>query len=260
LSSATVGTAPAVQLDGVAVTLGGRTIWHGASFDLGRGEFAGIVGPNGSGKTTLLRLVLGQLRPSAGRVTVLGGAPHLGNRAVGLVPQRRQLVSDLAVRGRDLVLLGLVGHRWGFGRASAAEQQQVADALAAVGATDYADEPIGVLSGGQQQRLLIAQALVNDVQLLLLDEPLASLDVRSGHEVITLATDICRQRGVTTLIVTHDLNPLLPTLDRIVYILDRQPCCGTVDEVVCDDLLSRLYGTPLRVLQTPDGERFVQGA
>ena len=225
-----------------------------------QGALFGLIGPNGTGKTTLLRLLLGQVRPSAGRVTVLGAPPKRGNARIGYVPQRRTLEADLALRGRDLVLLGLTGHRWGFARASAAERAAVDDALQAVGAAAYADKPVGILSGGEQQRLLIAQALLTDPRLLLLDEPLASLDLRSQHEIIHLVDNLRRERSIAVVFVAHDLNPLLEVLDSLIYILDGQPVAGTLDEVLESDLLSRLYATDVHVHRTPDGHRFVVGA
>jgi zinc/manganese transport system ATP-binding protein len=250
----------AVVLDDAAVALGGRTIWQHASLSIAQGAFFGLIGPNGTGKTTLLRVLLGQIKPSAGSVMVLGAPPRRGNAAIGYVPQRRTLEADLALRGRDLVLLGLVGHRWGFARASASEQHAVADALEAVGAADYADEPVGILSGGEQQRLLIAQALLTHPKLLLLDEPLASLDLRSQHEIIHLVDSLRRERNIAVLFVAHDLNPLLEVLDSLIYILDGQPKCGALDDVLQSDLLSRLYATDVHVHRTPDGHRFVVGA
>jgi zinc/manganese transport system ATP-binding protein len=230
-----------------------------ATFSIKRGECVALLGPNGSGKTTMLRVILGQLNPTTGHVTVLGAPPQRGNRAIGLVPQRRDLVSDLSIRSRDLVLLGINGYRWGFGRARPEELRQMARALQAVGALDFADEPISSLSGGQQQRVFIAQALVDDVQVLLLDEPLASLDLRSQHEIVALISAIHRSRGVTTLIVTHDLNPMISIIDRVLYILDEHPRCGSIAEVVNADLLSRLYGTAIHVLQTAEGDLFIRG-
>jgi zinc/manganese transport system ATP-binding protein len=235
-------------------------VWSKATFSIKRGECVALLGPNGSGKTTMLRVVLGQLRPTAGHVTVLEAPPQAGNRAIGLVPQRREIVSDLSIRSRDLVLLSINGHRWGLGRTRADELQQMTCALQAVGALDFADEPVASLSGGQQQRIFIAQALVDDVQVLLLDEPLASLDLRSQHEIVALISAIHRSRGVTTVIVTHDLNPIMSIIDRVLYILDGHLRCGSITEVVNADLLSRLYGTAIDVVRTSDGGLFIRGA
>jgi zinc/manganese transport system ATP-binding protein len=260
---AAAGPAPGATLvafDQAAVVLGRRTIWSRADFELGAGQFVGLIGPNGTGKTTLLRVLLGQVPLASGRVRVLGRPPGRGNPAIGYVPQRRSLASDLAVRGYDLVLLGLVGHRWGFGPASAAERRAVEEALEAVGASAYADQPVGVLSGGEQQRLLIAQALLTHPRLLLLDEPLASLDLKSQHEIVHLVETIRLERRMSVILVAHDLNPLLELLDGIIFILDGQVVAGGRDEVVRTDLLSRLYQTPVHVHVTADGHRFVVGA
>src|SRR3982074_2180967 len=174
----------AVVLEDASVAVGGRRIWQHANLSIARGALVGLIGPNGTGKTTLLRVLLGQVRPSAGSVTVLGRPARRGNAQIGYVPQRKTLEADLALRGFDLVLLGLVGHRWGVGPAAAHDRTRVAEALAAVGAQNFADQPVGVLSGGEQQRLLIAQALLTNPQLLLLDEPLASLALRSPPETV----------------------------------------------------------------------------
>jgi zinc/manganese transport system ATP-binding protein len=249
-----------VAFDQVSVAFGRHTIWTDATFRLGAGEFVGVIGPNGTGKTTLLRVLLGQVPVAGGRVRVLGQPPGRRNPAIGYVPQRRSLASDLAVRGYDLVLLGMVGHKWGFGRASAAERRAVDEALEAVGAAEYADRPVGLLSGGQQQRLLIAQALLTNPRLLLLDEPLASLDIKSQHEIVHLVDAIRRERHTTILLVAHDLNSMLELLDGIVFILDGRIVAGSLDEVVRSDVLSQLYDTPVHVHVTSDGHRFVVGA
>jgi zinc/manganese transport system ATP-binding protein len=251
---------PAVTFENVGVELGGRTIWSDATFTVTQGEFIGLIGANGTGKTTLLRVLLGQLRPLRGRIEVLGAPPRRGNRAIGYVPQRRTLELDLAVRGFDFVMLGLTGHRWGLGWASRDERRTVQEALEAVEALPFADEPVGVLSGGEQQRLLIAQALVTQPRLLLLDEPLASLDLRSQHEIVALVNRICRERQVTVFLVAHDLNRLLGVLDRVIYLLDGCPVAAALEEVIQPELLTRLYRAPVRVVRSTDGERFVIGA
>jgi zinc/manganese transport system ATP-binding protein len=255
-----IASEAAVIFEDASVRLGRRTIWQHASFRVAQGQLVGLIGPNGTGKTTLLRVLLGQVTLSAGRARVLGAPPRRGNPAIGYVPQRRTVEADLALRGRDLVLLGLIGHRWGFGPASAAERGAVAKALEAVEAVDFADQPVGLLSGGEQQRLLIAQALLTYPQLLLLDEPLANLDLRSSHEIVHLVDGLRRQRNITVVLVAHDLNPLLEVLDSLVYIADGIPRAGSLDEVLRADLLSHLYATQVHVHHTADGHRYVVGA
>jgi zinc/manganese transport system ATP-binding protein len=252
--------AAVVAFDNASVAFGRRTIWACANFKLKPGAFVGIIGPNGTGKTTLLRVLLGQVPLARGCLQVLGQPPGRGNPAIGYVPQRRSLTSDLAVRGYDLVLLGLIGHKWGFGPASAAERRAVDEALEAVDASDFADVPVGLLSGGEQQRLLIAQALLTKPKLLLLDEPLASLDIKSQHEIVHLVDAIRRDRQMTVLLVAHDLNSMLELLDGIVFILNGRMVAGSIDDVVRSEVLSELYDTPVHVHVTEDGHRFVVGA
>ena len=251
---------PVVAFEDAAVVFGQRSIWSAANLELGPGEFVGLIGPNGTGKSTLLRVLLGQVPLARGSVRVLGKPPGRGNPAIGYVPQRRTLSADLAVRGFDLVMLGLVGDRWGFGPASASERQAVEEAIEAVGAPAYAYRPVGLLSGGEQQRLQIAQALLTHPRLLLLDEPLASLDLKSQHEIVHLVERLRVERQMTVIMVAHDLNPLLEMLDGIVFILKGRVVAGSLDDVVRSDLLSELYDTPVHVHVTADGHRFVVGA
>ncbi|HXT35508.1 MAG TPA: ABC transporter ATP-binding protein [Chloroflexota bacterium] len=240
--------ATVLRLDRVTLQLGGREVLREVSLDLRAGEFVGLIGANGAGKTTLLRVILGLLRPGSGTVEVLGRPLRRGNRAVGYVPQKQQLDPDTPLRGRDLVGLGIDGHRWGVPFPSAKRRARIEEALRAVDAAHYADAPVGRLSGGEQQRLLIAQALLAEPKILLLDEPLANLDIRSANEVVRLVARIGRERGVSVLLVAHDMNPLMEVMDTVVYLAEGRAAVGPVAEVVRTEVLSRLYGYPVDVL------------
>jgi zinc/manganese transport system ATP-binding protein len=251
-----------VALHEAAVQLGDRTIWSKATLQVTPGEFVAILGPNGAGKSTLLRVLLGLLRPSAGQVEVLGSAPRRGHPAIGYVPQRRTLDPDLPVRGRDLVMLGLDGRHWGFALPGPQRRRQhalVAAALASVGASAYADRPIGQLSGGEQQRLLLAQALVGQPRLLLLDEPLASLDLRNQVAIAHLVARVAREQAITVLLVTHDVNPVLPLVNRVIYVAQGQVVIGPPDQIITTESLSRLYAAPVEVIRDSRGRVFVVG-
>jgi len=260
-------TAPAVQLRDAAVRLGGRTIWSEASVEVAAGEFIAVLGPNGAGKSTLLSALLGLLPLAEGSASVLGGRPGERNARVGYLPQRRSFDDSTRVRGSDLVRLGLDGARWGlptpWGRAGTAERDRrarVAEAIARVGATAYARRPIGECSGGEQQRLLIAQALVSNPSLLLLDEPLDGLDLPNQASVAALVRDISRRSSMTVLLVAHDINPLLPYLDRVIYVAGGRLIAGPPHEVVSAETLSALYGVPIEVLRASDGRLVVVGS
>jgi zinc/manganese transport system ATP-binding protein len=250
--------APVVRLEGAEARVGGRAIWSDVTLDIGAGEFTAILGPNGSGKTTLLRVLLGELPLAAGRVTVLGRAPGAAKGQIGYLPQRRHFDPSVRIRGADLVRLGLDGARWGL-PVSRSGRDRVRRAIELVGADEYAGRPIGRLSGGEQQRLLIAQALVSDPRLLILDEPLDSLDLPNQTAVTALLAAICKRQGVTVLLVAHDVNPLLSYLDRVVYFGAGRAAVGRPREVITAQTLSRLYGVPIEVLRTTDGRLFVAG-
>lgn len=237
-----------LTLDHVAVRLGGRQVLRDVTMDLRPGEFVGLIGANGAGKTTLLRLILGLLRAESGQVRVLGKPVGQGNRAVGYVPQKAALDPQTPLRGRDLVALGLDGEKWGMPWPSRRRKEQVDDVLRALDALRYADAPVGRLSGGELQRLLIAQALLTNPRVLLLDEPLSNLDLRSASEVVQLVARIGRERNVAVLLVAHDMNPLLEVMDRVLYLADGRSAIGPVAEVVRPEVLSQLYGYPIDVL------------
>ena len=260
--------APVVALQGVAAARGGRELWSGLDLSVARGEFVAVLGPNGVGKSTLINLLLGSLPAAAGHIEVLGRPPgHAGGR-IGYLPQRRSFEASVRVRGRDVVRLGLDGARWGIplplparwmtsrGRAAAARVDEVLDL---VGATDYADRPVGACSGGEQQRLLIAQALAPHPDLLLLDEPLDSLDLPNQAAVAALIARIGREAGVAVLIVAHDVNPILSHLDSVVYLAPGGGEVGPPAEVITGATLSRLFATPIEVLTASDGRLVVVG-
>jgi len=248
-----------IELEHVRMQFGKRVILQDMSLAVQHGEFIAVLGPNGAGKTTLLKLLLGLLKPGAGVVRVLGHAPRRGRREVGYTPQHRVLEADLALRARDVVGFGLDGNRWGTGFPSSRRRAVIDQALEEVNALAFADAPVGQLSGGEQQRLLIAQALLSNPRLLLLDEPLANLDITHGQEIVALAAEICRSRGVAVLLVAHDVNPLLPVVDRVLYIANGQSAIGTPDEVITSATLSKLYDSSVEVVQAL-GRLFVVGA
>jgi zinc/manganese transport system ATP-binding protein len=223
-----------------------------------------VLGPNGVGKSTLIKAILGLVPLAGGDMRVLDRPPGGANDRIGYLPQRRSFDAGLRIRGVDIVRMGLDGSRWGVprpGRRSAsarAEADRVAEVIEMVGATGYADRPIGQVSGGEQQRLLIAQALVPRPALLLLDEPLDSLDLPNQASVAALLSEICAS-GVAVMLVAHDVNPILSYLDRVIYLAHGGAVEGSPREVITEEILSRLYGTPIEVLRTRDGQLVVVG-
>jgi zinc/manganese transport system ATP-binding protein len=240
---------PAVAFAGVSFRRGERVVLGRVSFDIAAGEFVGVIGGNGAGKSTLLQLTLGLLTPSAGDIRVFGKPPQAARGTLGYVPQRIELDPDLPLRARDFVALGVDGARFGLPLPSAARRARVDETLAEVGASAFADKPVGRLSGGEQQRLAIAQAIAGNPRLLLLDEPLANLDIDGSAEIVELVARLGRERGLTVMLVAHDVNPLVRAMDRILYLADGRAALGTVAEIVTEDTLSRLYDRPVDVLR-----------
>ncbi|MEW2368044.1 metal ABC transporter ATP-binding protein [Streptomyces sp. NPDC006656] len=240
---------PLISLRGASLAYGARMLWRDLDLDVLPGEFVAVLGPNGSGKTSLLRVLLGQQQLSAGAATVLGRAPRRGNRHIGYVPQHKSLPAHTMLRARDLVRLGTDGHRWGITLAPGAVGRRVDDLLESVGATPYAEVPVGRLSGGEQQRVRIAQALATDPRILLCDEPLLSLDLQSQHTVTTLVDRRRRSAGTAVVFVTHEINPVLGLADRILYLAQGGFRIGPPDEVMTTSTLSELYGTQVDVLR-----------
>ncbi|MGB7589411.1 MAG: ATP-binding cassette domain-containing protein, partial [Solirubrobacterales bacterium] len=247
--------AEAIRLERATAKRGGRPIWSGVDLSVGQGEFVAVLGPNGSGKSTLIHVLLGLLPLSDGTATVLSRRPGDANSEIGYLPQRRSFDSGTRIRGVDLVRLGLDGTRWGFPLPAAlspsgrAAVRRVEEAVELVSAGAYAARPIGELSGGEQQRLLIAQALVRRPRILLLDEPLDSLDLSNQSAVAALVQRICKTERVTVLLVAHDVNPILPYLDRVIYFAGGSGVEGAPREVITGPTLSSLYGVPVEVLE-----------
>ena len=246
----------AVEFDHVTLRLGHRTVLDDVSFAIKPGEFIGVLGPNGAGKTTLMRAILGLLPASAGTLRVHGKAPRRGDATIGYLPQLRTVIPDLRICGRDFIAASLNGERWGLPSLSSSERTMIDDTLALVGARALAERALSDMSGGERQRLLLAQALIGSPRLLLLDEPLISLDARRQEVAIATVRRICRERGITVLFSAHELNQLIGTLDRVLYLGNGQAALGTVDEVITAPVLSRLYGTDIHVVRA-EGHIFV---
>ena len=251
-------TREALSVEGVTVRLGGRTVLNDVSFSIRAGEFTGLIGSNGAGKTTLFRVILGLQTPASGTVRVGGG--RRSGRDLGYVPQKFLLDPDMPLRGRDLIALGLDGQRLGIPLRSRERRARVQEMIDAVDAKSFADERVGRLSGGEQQRILIAHALISRPQLLLLDEPLANLDLRSAREVVSLLSRIASDQRVAVLISAHEMNPLLPVMDRVVYLAAGRAASGTAEEVVRSEVLSDLYGHHVDVLRVHGRVLVIAGA
>jgi zinc/manganese transport system ATP-binding protein len=270
------GDMPAIELRDARTSRGGRVVWSEVELSVFPGEFVAVLGPNGSGKSTLLKAILGLVQTAPGALSVLGGPAGAANREIGYLPQRHGFDSTLPIRGIDLVRLGLDGARWGVplprlprlpllrrnwgrGDVPARSSERVREVIELVGAEAYAERPLGELSGGEQQRILIAQALVRRPQILMLDEPLDSLDLPNQAAVSALVQRICRSENVAVLLVAHDVNPLLSYLDQVIYLAGGRALQGAVREVITGPKLSELYGVEIEVLRTRDGRLVVVG-
>lgn len=247
---------PALEVDRVTLALGGREILNDTSFTVHNGEFIGVLGPNGAGKTTLMRALLGLVPIKSGTIRVNGEAVVRGNASIGYMPQIRTGLANRRVLGRDFVAMAADGHHWGLPHRNAGIRADVERVLELVGAHQLAARPLSELSGGERQRLLLAQCLLGNPRLLLLDEPLISLDPRHQTGVVELVRRVQRELNITVLFSAHELNPLLNSLDRVLYLGSGRAALGTVDEVISKPVLSRLYGSPIDVMRV-NGRIFV---
>ena len=240
---------PVLEFEGGELGFGDRTLWTGLDLAVRPGEFLAVLGPNGSGKTSLLKTILGQQRLDAGTVTLAGRPISRGDRRVGYIPQQKLISPGTPLRGRDLVTLGVNGHRFGLPISTRADRERVDELIMDVGAQAFANQPVGTLSGGEQQRLRVGQALAGDPLLLLCDEPLLSLDLQHQRGVSELIDKRRRTHNTAVVFVTHDVNPVLDVVDRILYLAGGQFRQGSPDEVLRSDVLSELYGTPVDVIR-----------
>jgi zinc/manganese transport system ATP-binding protein len=243
---------------GGGVTLGRRPIWHDATFTLESGSITAVLGPNGAGKSTLLNVILGLVPLAQGSLDVLGATPHRGNRQVGYMAQSRHADEMSTITGRDYVGLGFDGPRFGWGR-DRTKHETIQRALMLAGTTAFADRPLKTLSGGQRQRIALAHATVFRPALLLLDEPLAGLDLAAQAEIVDLINLVRDSTGAAVIVVAHDLNPLASIVDKVLWIARHQVRSGSVDEVVNEEVLSELYGHPIEIVVTPRGRRVIVG-
>jgi zinc/manganese transport system ATP-binding protein len=242
----------ALSFDQVSITLGGRTILAAVSFAVEDGEFIGMLGANGSGKTTLMRAALGLVPVSGGAISVLGRAATRGNPSVGYMPQNRGSFSSLRLTGYDIVASGAGGAGWGLPRLDAAMRREIDRALEAVGARELARRSLNEISGGERQRLLLSQALLGRPKLLLLDEPLISLDPGHQRSVVEIARRLRDELKIAIIFSAHELNPLIHAIDRVLYLGAGNAVLGAVDEVITGPVLSRLYGSEIEVVRIKD--------
>jgi zinc/manganese transport system ATP-binding protein len=238
-----------------------KTVWRDASFEIATGEFVAVLGANGAGKTTLFRLLLGLEAPVSGVLELFNAKPKRGNSLVGYIPQRRPIDNESRIESLEYVRFGLSGNKWGFAIDKSADKERALalEALKLVDAENLASRPLSELSGGEMQRVFLAQALVGKPRLLLLDEPLANLDIRREVEIIQLVKNVVRSQRITALLIAHDINPLIPVVDRIMYIANRSIALGRLDEVVTSERLSALYDAPIEVVRSPGGRLAVLG-
>lgn len=250
---------PMIVAKGLAAGYRHRTVWQDATFSIPKGEFVGVLGPNGAGKTTLFRLLLGTMKPLRGSITLHTDEPRKGHAHVGYVPQRRPVDDATSIEALEFVRLGLNGHHWGLDRGAAKGRKIAMKVLKSVDAEALAHQPLGSLSGGELQRIFLAQALVGDPEVLLLDEPLSNLDIRREASLVQLIHKVVTERGVTVLLIAHDLNPLLPVLDRVMYVTNGRIATGKPETVITSESLSELYGAPIEVLRDSHGRLAVLG-
>jgi len=241
---------PILALRAATLAFGTRGLWHNLTLDLDHGEFLAVLGPNGTGKTSLLKTILGQQKLSAGSIEFLGEPVRAGNIRIGYIPQQKLIEQGTPLRARDLVAFGVNGSRWGLPVHSRAVRQKVDEVLRSVGAMEYANVPVATLSGGEQQRIRVGQSIAGSPRLLLCDEPLLSLDLHHQRQVSELIDEQRKRLDTAVVFVTHDVNPILGMVDRVLYLAGGRFMVGTPDEVLRSEVLSAMYNTPVEVIRS----------
>ena len=239
---------PCIEIEHLQMTFDHRHVLDDINLVINQGEFIGLIGANGAGKSTLLKIILGLIKPTKGTVKLLGKPLKIRQGLIGYVPQKLFIAADTPLRGRDFVSLGFDGNQWGIPLSNKVKTKKVDAILQDVGATDFGNQAIGTLSGGEQQRLLISQALLANPKILVLDEPLSNLDIKNAYEIVQLIARISKAKNITVILVAHDSNPLLDVMSRVLYLADGKAIIGKVKEVFQTEVLSRLYGYKVEVL------------
>jgi zinc/manganese transport system ATP-binding protein len=238
-----------LEIKNATLKVGDRQLWSDLSLDVQPHEFIAIIGANGTGKTALLKAILGQNKLAKGSISLNGKKLKAGSRDISYIPQNRSFDAGVPLLAKDIVRLGLDGHRFGFALPTLKRKLSVAKALKCVDANHLGNTRIGELSGGELQRIRVAQAIISDPDLILADEPLSALDLNQQKVIAELLDKERREHNVAVLFVTHDVNPILDMVDRVLYLANGKFKIGTPDEVLRSDVLSELYGTPVDVVR-----------
>lgn len=238
-----------IECQNLDIRLGAHLILSGLNFQIKENQFIGIFGPNGSGKTTFMKALLGIIPYANGQVVVLGKTPQKARKQIGYIPQNRDM-ELFRLKGRDFIATSIHGHKLGLPFLTKKDLYHIDSVLDLVHARDLAFIPLCEMSGGQRQRLLLAQALLGNPQLIIMDEPFSNLDPKWVKIILSLIKDLQEQRKLTVLLSTHDLNPLIKVMDKVICIGNHQAILGEVDQVITSDILTGLYGFPIDVIKT----------